>query len=217
LRICFLNPFGTNAYNALIDELLTPAVRPDVDLQIRNLDTAIEYMDYFAAKHLLEVNIMKQAVRSERDGFDALIIDCCYDPALTPWRELVNIPVIGPLEAGIGNIRPFGHRYAIVTDHHKAATGITDRVRVYGPEANSRAVSSIGWYIDDMITDPASVAAASGACTKVTAETGAETVIIDCAIVAACYQVIARKDAALQHLSVVDSNIIALKQAQMFR
>src|SRR5918999_2202275 len=158
MKICFLNPFGTPAYDDLIRDVLEPTLRPDFDLEVRHLDVIPEYIDYFASKHMVEVEIMKSAVQAERDGFDAFVIGCCYDPALTQARELVDIPVVAPLEASLGFVRSFGHRYAIVTDHHKAVPELEDRVRVYGQEANCRGIRSVGWFVDDMVQDTAAVA-----------------------------------------------------------
>jgi allantoin racemase len=217
MRICFLNPFGTDAYDDLISQVLRSSLRPDTELEIRSLHAPLENIDYFASKHVLEIDVMRAAVKAEQDGFDAFIIGCCYDPGLTQCRELVDIPVIGPLEAAVANVRPFGHRYAVVTDHHKAVPEIADRVRVYGQEANCKAVRSVGWFVDEMIKDPAAVAAdAYRASQQVMAETGAETVIIACTIVAGCYEIAARTDNRLQDLSVIDPNVMALKQAEMF-
>jgi allantoin racemase len=216
MRIRFLNPFGTPAHNRLIRDVLRPSLRDGVDVDIVNLDGPIEDMDYFAPKHLLEVGVMKAAIAAEDGGFDAFVIGCCYDPALTPCRELVDIPVGGPLEASIGNVRPFGHRYAIVTDHHKAATEIADRVRLYGQGANCKTVTSVGWFLDDMIRNPAAVAADAFAKSRqVMAETGAETVIIACTVVSACYETTAANDPRLQGVSVIDPNVVAVKWAEM--
>ena len=216
MRICFLNPFGTPAYNQLIRDVLRPTLQAATEVEVRNLEIVPENIDYYAAKHLVEVGIMKAAVQAEADGFDAFVIGCCYDPALTQCRELVNIPVVGPLEASIANSRPFGHRYAIVTDHHKAVPEIADRVRLYGQEANCKAVTSVGWYIDDMIKDPAAVAAAAyDASVRVMKETGAETIVIACTVVSACYEITAAGDPDLSGISVIDPNVMAVKQAEM--
>ncbi|WP_190813051.1 aspartate/glutamate racemase family protein [Saccharopolyspora pogona] len=216
MKICFLNPFGTAAYDDLIREVLESSLRPDAQLTVRHLEVVPENIDYFAAKHLVEVEIMKAAVQAEHDGFDAFVIGCCYDPALTQTREIVNIPVVGPLEASVALARPFGHRFAIVTDHHKAVGEIEDRLRVYGQGANCRTVTSIGWFIDDMILDTAKVAEDAYAHSIATMEAHrAETVIIGCTIVSACYEKAARTDARLASLSVVNPNVIAVKQAEI--
>lgn len=216
MRLCFLNPFGTPAYDQLIRDVIEPAMRDDVDLEVRHLATKPENIDYFAAKHLVEVDIMKAALQAERDGFDAFIIGCCYDPGLTQARELVKIPVVAPLEASLAFARPFGHRYAIVTDHHKAVPEIADRVRLYGQEPNCKAVTSVGWFIDDMILDVEAVASdAYHASVQVMEQTGAETVIIGCTIVSACYEKAAPGDHRLRSLSVINPNMMAVKEAEM--
>jgi allantoin racemase len=80
VKICFLNPFGTPAYDSLITSVMAPTLRGDVDLVVRHLDVRPENIDYYAPKHLVEVGIMRAAVQAERDGFDAFVIGCCYDP-----------------------------------------------------------------------------------------------------------------------------------------
>ncbi|NJC69887.1 hydantoin racemase [Planosporangium thailandense] len=217
MRIAFLNPFGTAAYDELVTDALTSAARADAEVVVQHLDLRPENIDYYAAKHLIEVGIMKAAIRAERDGFDAFVIGCCYDPALTQARELVNIPVVAPLEASVGISRAFGHSFAVVTDHHKAVPEIADRIRLYGMEANCKTVTSVGWFVNAMVRDTEGVAKdAYDASARVLAESGAETVIIGCTIVSACYEKVASSgNADYQKLSVINPNIVALKQAEV--
>jgi len=51
-KICFLNPFGTEVYDALIEETVTPSLRPGTELVIRHLVDYPANMDYFVPKHL---------------------------------------------------------------------------------------------------------------------------------------------------------------------
>lgn len=217
-RICFLNPFGTASYDELIDSTLRPALHGATEVEIRHLSHAPRNIDYYAPKHLVETEIMMAAVEAERDGFDAFVIGCCYDPALTQCRELVNIPVIGPLEASVLLSRLFGHSFAVVTDHRKAVPELRDRVRLYGVENSCRAVDAIDWFVTDMVLDPMTVAKHSYLKVQdVMQATGAETVVIGCTIVSACYELaVLRGDAELAALSVVNPNVMAVKLAEMF-
>src|SRR5215213_9145916 len=147
-RICFLNPFGTEDYDAIIAETLRPSLRDGTDVVIRHLSDCPRNIDFYVPKHLVEVEVMRAVVQADREGFDALVIGCCYDPALTQARELTDMPVVGPLEAAASLARLFGHRFAVVTDHSKAVPELEDRIRLYGLEANCRSVSAIDWYVD---------------------------------------------------------------------
>jgi allantoin racemase len=125
--------------------------------------------------------------------------------------------VVGPLEASLAFARTFGHRFAIVTDHQKAVPELEDRLRVYGQEANCRSISAVGWFVDDMVRDPERVARDAYVASKqVLEETAAETVIIGCTIVSACYEQVASEgDEALRRLSVINPNLMAVKQAEV--
>jgi allantoin racemase len=216
-RICFLNPFGTDAYDELISRTLTPSLRDGTEVQIRHLTGCPRNIDYYVPKHLVEVEVLRAVAEADRDGFDALVIGCCYDPALTQARELTDMPVVGPLEASVALARLFGHRFAVVTDHHKAVPELEDRIRLYGLEPNCRSVSAIDWFVDDMIGDPAAVARdAHARCAEVMERDRAEVVVLGCTIVAACYeQAVLEGDADLSRLAVVNPNLMAVKVAEL--
>ncbi len=217
-RICFLNPFGTDSYDELVAATLRPALRGSSRVEIRHLADALANIDNFVPKHLVEVEIMRAAIEAEEEGYDAFVIGCCYDPGLTQCRELVDIPVIGPLESSVLLARLFGHQFAVVTDHHKAVPELRDLVRRYGLEANCRAVDAIDWHITDMVRDP--LATARDTFTKVKqvmADTGAESIVIGCTIVAACYELaVLQGDDELAQVSVINPNVMAVKTAEMF-
>ena len=217
-RICFLNPFGTDAYDRLIAEALSPVIRADTDVQIRHLAGCPRNIDYYVPKHLVETEIIRTAVQAQEDGFDAFVIGCCYDPALTPVRELLDIPVVGPLEASASLTRMFGHRFAVLTDHHKAVPEIEDLLRSYGLDQNCRRVEALGWFVDDMVGNPAAVASdTSERVRQVMAATGAETVVLGCTIVSACYELAQQRGQGQQDTpSVINPNLMAVKVAELF-
>jgi allantoin racemase len=216
-RLCFLNPFGTDAYDELIASTLLPSLRSSTEVEIRHLAHAPRDIDYYAAKHLAETEIMAAAVAAEREGFDAFVIGCCYDPALTQARELTEMPVVAPLEASVLLSRLFGHRFSVVTDHRKAVPELEDRVRVYGIEANCRSVRAIDWYVDDMVGDPDAVARdAYDRCVEVMESDGAETVVLGCTIIAACYErAVLRGADELATAAIINPNLMAVKVAEL--
>lgn len=217
MRICFLNPFGTSDFDALIEETLRPSLRGGTEVAIRHLTDCPRNIDYYVPKHLVEVEVMRAVLRAEREGFDAFVIGCCYDPALTQARELTDMPVVGPLEAAASLSRSFGHRFAVVTDHAKAVPELEDRIRLYGLEPNCRSVSAIDWYVDDMLTDPDAVARdAHARCAEVLERERAEVVVLGCTIIAACYErALLRGTLAADDLCVINPNVLAVKLAEM--
>ncbi|MFJ4029942.1 aspartate/glutamate racemase family protein [Paenarthrobacter sp. NPDC089989] len=218
LRICFLNPFGTEQFDDLIRQVLEHSLRDTTQLDIWHLNAGPRNIDYYAPKQVVQVEILKAAKAAEAAGYDAFVIGCLYDPALTEARELVNIPVIGPLETSTALARMYGHRYAIVTDHHKAVPELEDRLRIYGTDANCRNIEAVGWFVDDMVKDTNACATDTYEVVKSALErTGAEAILIGCTIVSACYELaIQQGRTELADLPVINPNLVAVKTAEMF-
>lgn len=53
------------------------------------------YIDSMADVVLAGSEVLSMAKKAERDGFDAVVLYCFSDPAISACREALNIPVIG--------------------------------------------------------------------------------------------------------------------------
>ena len=189
-RIEFINPFGTPAYDAIVRETLAAYAGEATELVVSSLEGCPPNIDYY-------------------------YVGCCYDPGVRVARELVGIPVIGPLEASMQMAGYFGHSYTIVTDHHKAVPYLEDMVRLYGLGGNCRGVRCVNWWVKDMVKDPDQVALDTIAVAKqVLAETRAEVTVMGCTIVAACYQRFLMTRKAKPEVAIVNPNLLALKMAE---
>nr|WP_150783431.1 MULTISPECIES: aspartate/glutamate racemase family protein [Pseudomonas]NYU05671.1 hydantoin racemase [Pseudomonas sp. SbOxS1]VVO67217.1 Hydantoin racemase [Pseudomonas fluorescens] len=214
VKINFINPFGTDAYNGLIMETMAPYLTGGAELVVSNTKNCPENIDYYYNKHLIEEAIFESCIDAEKAGFDAVIVGCCYDPGVRVARELVDIPVIGPLEATMQLAPYYGHEYVLVTDHHKAVPYLRDMVRLYGEDAHCRKVDCIDWWVTDMIQDTAGVARdAVAAATKIRQEAEADVCILGCTIISASYEK-SIMEGAPRDVSILNPNTMALKLAQ---
>ncbi len=211
-RIAFINPFGTPVYDDIIRETLLPYASALVD--VVHIEGAPANIDYYWPKHLIEVAVLEQVMRLEEAGYDAIVIGCCYDPGVRVARELVDVPVVGPLEAAMNMASYFGHSYTIVTDHRKALPYLEDLVRVYGG-ANCRGVRCIDWFVADMVRDPPRVADdAAATCLAALDEDGSEVVILGCTIIGGCLEREIRATGRHADLPILNPNLLALKTAE---
>ena len=177
-RIAFINPFGTAAYDAIIEETLIPYASGGTAVDVIHLEGVPANIDYYYPKHLMELAIFDKVRELEDLGYDAVVVGCCYDPGVRVARELVDIPVVGPLEAAMNHASYFGHSFTVVTDHQKARPWLEDLVRIHGA-GNCRGVRTIDWYVTDMIEDTTAVANdAAAACLVALKEDQAEVVIL---------------------------------------
>jgi allantoin racemase len=213
-RIAFINPFGTPVYDEIIRETLVPYTASGTAVDVIHLDGVPANIDYFYPKHLMEIAICDRTRRLEDEGYDAVVVGCCYDPGVRVARELVDIPVVGPLEAAMNHASYFGHRFTVITDHRKARPMLEDLVRLHGT-TNCRAVRCIDWFITDMIRDPTAVADdAAAACLTALQEDESEVVILGCTIIAGCLEREIMTTGRHAELPILNPNLLALKAAE---
>ena len=214
LRINFINPLGTTAYDDLIQETLGFYATEGTELVVTHLDACPADMDYFYPKHVVELALLDAIKSAEEKGFDAVISGCCYDPAVMVARKLVEIPVIGPFEASLNMLSYHGRIAVIVTDHVKAGTQMKDNVKLHGASDRVLGLDVINWYVRDMVKDTAAVAAdVVDVTAKSIARTGAEAVILNCTIIAAAYQKYLMQDGAPAPFPILNPNLMALTMA----
>lgn len=73
-----------------------------------------------------------KAMQAEKEGIDAVIIDCMGDPGLMATRQTVRIPVIGPGEASMHVASMLGHRFSCVSIMDSVRPIFFDHARIYG-------------------------------------------------------------------------------------
>ena len=213
-RIAFINPFGTAAFDEIIRETLVPYASTGTAVDVIHLEGVPANIDYYYPKHLMELAIFEEVRRLEDAGYDAVVVGCCYDPGVRVARELVEIPVVGPLEAAMNHASYVGHRFTIVTDHRKALPWLEDLVRLHGA-GNCRGVRAIDWYVTDMIRDTTSVANdAAAACLAALHEDTSEVVILGCTIIGGCLEREIMTTGRHRELPILNPNLLALKAAE---
>ena len=76
--------------------------------------------------------LLTKGMAAEREGVDAIVIDCMADPGLNALREAVNIPVLGPLETCVHLAAMMGTQFSIITVLESVRPMFEDLVRSYG-------------------------------------------------------------------------------------
>jgi allantoin racemase len=213
-RIAFINPFGTAEYDELIRETIVPYAAEGTTVSVFHLEDAPPNIDYFWAKHIIEGKVFEKIIQVEQEGYHAVISGCCYDPGVRVARELVEIPVVGPMEATLNMVGYFGHGFTLVTDVRKAVPYHEDTMRVHGTQ-NCRGVRAIDWTVEQMIRDPVGLARdAVEACLRAVDEDGSEVAVLACTIIAGCVEKISLEQGLYRDLPLVNPNLLALKTAE---
>ena len=120
-------------------------------------------------------------VEAEREGCDAVVIDCMGDPGLHASREAVEIPVMGPCETGMHLAASLGHRFSVVTALGRGRVMFEARADRYGCASRLASVRAVEMAVMDLDLDREqmvrALAAAAGASVR---EDHADVILFGC-------------------------------------
>lgn len=90
---------------------------------------------YYYPETLFAQYFVEQAIRAEREGYDAFITGASQDPGLQAARSVVRIPVVGYGEASMLVACMLGDRFGFVGFIPELQAALRASVRLYGLEA----------------------------------------------------------------------------------
>jgi allantoin racemase len=133
-RILWINPVDElAAFNRPIAEFINSAKRADTQIDVVSLKRGPRDLNYYYYDALILVDTLHQIKRAEKEGYDAAIIGCFYDPGLREAREITDrIVVAAPAEASMLIAAGLGHRFSIIVSSDKCIPKMYENVVNYG-------------------------------------------------------------------------------------
>lgn len=128
-----------------------------VRLESRIVEGGSESIECFYDSALAAPYILKAALQGERDGFDAVVLDCFLDPALSECRELLRIPVLGACESSCSLAARLGGRFSVIGILQNADRCIRENLRRYALERQLASIPVIGTPVVELHSDEAAL------------------------------------------------------------
>lgn len=82
-------------------------------------------------------------MEAEREGVDAVVIDCMADPGVAGAREAVSIPVLGPSQVSMHLAAMLGHSFAVLTVLPRLRAQFETLAAVYGLSGKLAGVRAV--------------------------------------------------------------------------
>jgi allantoin racemase len=103
-----------------------------VKLDIAILDYGTASIESVYDEYINAPYILQKVKWAEKEGYNAVVIDCFGDPALDAAREIVNIPVIGANHASTFLAAQIAHRFSIINILPETEPVMIALMRKYG-------------------------------------------------------------------------------------
>lgn len=97
------------------EAMLSRAVSQDVQISADCIKQGPDSIESNTDEALAAVEVIRDCIQAEKDGFDAVIIYCFSDLAIDAVRENVSIPVIGPGEVTMMAADQLSNKFTVIT------------------------------------------------------------------------------------------------------
>lgn len=211
-RILWLNPVGTTAFDSPIGEALRAEARPTTRIDVASLP-----MD---GPHHLEFNAYEMAVApgtagvvrwAQREGYDATVIGCFYDPGLRGAREIAgSMAVTAPAEACLHVASTLGERISILVGRRKWIPEMQENVDKYGFDRRLHGFRVLDMSVSEFQQDTAVTERRILEEAKAAVADGADCIVLGCTIEFGFYE-------HVQHVvgvPVIDAIVAPLRYAE---
>lgn len=183
IRIVFINPVGTAAYDQHILSIINRVRREDAHAKVIHLPRGPDHLEYHYYEHLVTGDMLKEIRKAEADNFHAAIIGCFYDPGLREARELVTMPVVAPAEATMLLACTLGHKFSILVGRRKWVAKMEDNARMYGLAERLASIRPLGIRVTEMLAEQKRLKeSAAREARAAVEEDGAEVLVMGCTL-----------------------------------
>ncbi|GAG15231.1 unnamed protein product, partial [marine sediment metagenome] len=89
-RILWINPIGTSVFDEPIRELIDREKRLETTVNVVSLSRGPQHLEYHYYEALVLADVLHSVKRAEKEGYDAAVIGCFYDPGLREAKEITE-------------------------------------------------------------------------------------------------------------------------------
>lgn len=104
-------------YGRMVEANMAKVAAPDTELvhtYVKHLRRATDSARPFPMM-LNQIDIVQEVTDLAAQGVDAILVACSGDPAVQEARGVVDVPVIGPMEACVGLALGYGWKFGLLT------------------------------------------------------------------------------------------------------
>ncbi len=181
MRVRYLNPVGTDVYDAAMADILNQFKQPDTTVEVVSLPSdRPKHLEYHAYEALVVADIVAPARLAARDC-DAFVIGCFYDVGLRDAREVSGRAIVtAPCESACAIARSLGNTFSVLVGRRKWIPKMAENVRLYGHEHAMASMRPMELSVHDFQNDDTvyeRMLSVGRACVE---EDGAEVLMLGC-------------------------------------
>ena len=133
MKILWINPVGTDGFDAVIGKILKGSAQPGTEVDVVSLPQGgLLHLEYHAYEGLVTSDITRLVYHLSPD-YDGIVIGCFYDVGLREAREVSrNAVVTAPCQSSLVFASHLGNTFSVLVGRKKWIPRMEENIRMYG-------------------------------------------------------------------------------------
>lgn len=125
----------------------------ELKLSTVNLDRGPTTLASLFEVGLAVPEVCARAIEAEKEGVDAIVIDCMGDVGCYQARECVSIPVLGPYETSLHTASLLSYKFGVLTMVDEVVGLMENVAKGYGMGSKLGTIRAINMPVAEMVSD----------------------------------------------------------------
>ena len=117
---------------------------PDTQITVFNLPEGPTTLDTPGDILFCEHAVFQEGIRTDPTDFDAILIDCVFDPALSALSEQCPVPTFGPMKATLPMVIQVASKFSYVARAERQTIWLAETAARYGYERYMASAQFLG-------------------------------------------------------------------------
>ena len=146
------------AYQQAMEQHIAKVVRPDTHVEMHGLIPGTYPNNYpgsdiaFGPLYSLHgLQWIAQAIRAQREGFDAYAMATIPNPMIREIRAILDIPVVGYGEVSFHMASMMGHRFGVLMFINQLVPLLAEQIDTYGLTKRCVGIEPVGFTFHDVL------------------------------------------------------------------
>jgi allantoin racemase len=137
-----------------IKDALADTARIPANISIVYIKSGPEFIESEYEDALAVPGTVEAAIQAEKEGADAIVINCTADTGVKPCREAVNIPVVASMEPAMHLAAQLTHRFSVLSFLERVNHRFEDMAWKWGLYHKLASVRAVGIPVENIRDEP---------------------------------------------------------------
>lgn len=151
MKVLVVDPIVKSEITDTIDKVWLKMKSEGIALDFTSLEKGPRFIETDEHEKLAVPDLLRVVKNGEKQGYDAMIINCFGNPGLEEAKRLVKMPVVGAGEASFLKVKEAKKRFSVITTVKEAVERVRRNARKHSAEPFLASIRPLVMHVPELV------------------------------------------------------------------